>query len=99
MPKMKALKDQALAAIKCNYEQIFGEVTDIGKIMKKINNKKSEVKKKSDVIRTGKKKIKLKIWERDLLDLMKSLRNPSMATIPGEFPNIFCFQKLVYNVF
>jgi predicted DNA binding protein len=87
IPKVKALKDQALMSMKNEFEVVFGEATDISKILKKINNMKTEVKKKHDVNRTGNKKIKMKQWESELLELMKSTTNPTMSTIPCKLFN------------
>jgi len=52
--------------------------------MKKINNIKTEVQKKADLNKTGKKKIVFKKWENEVLAMMSSETNPTFSRIPGK---------------
>jgi hypothetical protein len=63
----------------------FGENITESKILKKLNNMKTELKKKTDSKVTGNKTVKLKDWEKNLLELLEGKRgeNPSMRKVPG----------------
>lgn len=83
IPKIKARKDQAIGAVIKKYEATYGKPLDTKGFLKKMNNMKTRLKKKTDLKRTGNKKIKLLDWERKLLKAMEGESNPTVVQIPG----------------
>ena len=59
--------------------------------MKKLNNMKNEVKVKSDVSKTGNKPIKLKEWEKLLLDMMQTQNSSVISGLKGNKNTILHF--------
>ncbi|CAH1975785.1 unnamed protein product [Acanthoscelides obtectus] len=51
--------------------------------LKKLNNMKSTVKKKTDLSSTGNKPIKLLQWEKDFRKILNAEENPVYSKIPG----------------
>ncbi|CAH1380662.1 unnamed protein product [Tenebrio molitor] len=51
---------------------------------------KTELKKKTDSKVTGNKTVKLKDWEKNLLELLEGKRgeNPSMRKVPDDAPDL-----------
>ncbi|KAL1493820.1 hypothetical protein ABEB36_009506 [Hypothenemus hampei] len=66
-----------------NYEINYGTTLTSDQLIKKINNMKSRLKTKTDINRTGNKKIVLKDWEIKLKVIIDGDRNPSLNKIPG----------------
>lgn len=83
LPKIKCLKEKALEHMINHYNITFGKAITSKQIQKKINNMKTEVKRKTDKNATGNKKIKLKTWESELLDMLNAETNPVFNSIPG----------------
>lgn len=83
IPRIKKGKDQAIEALIKKYEGTFGKPLDTKGFYKKMNNMKSRLKKKTDLKRTGNKKIKLLDWERKLLKAMEGESNPTVVQIRG----------------
>lgn len=63
LPSVRKEKSDALQEMKLKIEATCGKTVDINSITKKINNMKMRVKQKSDINKTGNKKIVLKDWE------------------------------------
>lgn len=84
IPKMKKAKDEAITKIVEKYKSTFGKEVEARLIMKKLNNMKTRLKKKTDVSETGNKKVVLLDWEKKLLAAMKGESNPTITKIPGE---------------
>jgi hypothetical protein len=84
-PVIKKQKKEALSAMSRACLTHFGENITESKILKKLNNMKTELKKKTDSKVTGNKTVKLKDWEKNLLELLEGKRgeNPSMRKVPG----------------
>jgi hypothetical protein len=85
VPAAKALKIQATTGFIDKWKSLNGEVLTKVTLMKKINNMKSRIKKKTDANQTGNAPIVLKNWEKDFLKLVKSDENPSYSKIPVSF--------------
>lgn len=83
IPKIKRAKDQAIGLLIKKYEATFGKPLDTKCFLKKMNNMKSRLKNKTDLKRTGNKKIKLLDWERKLLKAMEGESNPTVIQIAG----------------
>ncbi|CAH1365992.1 unnamed protein product, partial [Tenebrio molitor] len=59
-----------------------GEKISVSQLLKKVNNMKTILKKKSDINRTGNKKIILRGWEQKLLELLEGENsNPSIHSL------------------
>lgn len=84
VPMIKERKEKSLELIRIKYTQIFGKQITRQQLRKKIQNMKNEVKKKTDKMATGNKKIRLKSWENSLLTLMNTEENPVFTKIPGK---------------
>lgn len=83
-----SIKTQKLHSMKSfcdDYKQETGKVLNEVQVKKKINNMKTDIKKKADLQKSGNKAIKLKKWEGMLLSLLNSDRNPTISCIPGTF--------------
>lgn len=85
IPSMKKKKDEAIEKMISKYEGIFGKKIDATKFMKKINNMKTRLKRKTDVKKTGNKCIKLLDWEKVMFEAMQGNTNPTVTKIPGKF--------------
>lgn len=83
-PEMKDKKKKALAAIMEDLCLNYAIVTNEKKLSKKILNLKQAVKKKTDIQKTGNKKILLNNWEIKMLQLLNSEENPVFCKIPGQ---------------
>lgn len=84
-PIMKAMKEKDLGLLKCELETNTGKPYDTKQILKRICNMKSKVKKKSDIQRTGNKRIKLLSWETDFLNVLNSDNNPVFRQLDNSF--------------
>jgi hypothetical protein len=81
---LKTKKAAANDAFIKEYHKQTGILYANSQLLKKINNMKSEVKKKSDVRRTGNKAIHLKEWEMAMLNLMEVDVNQSISCVKGK---------------
>ncbi|CAH1106802.1 unnamed protein product [Psylliodes chrysocephalus] len=84
LPQVVEQKEKGWIAIKKEYIQHTGKEITVGQLKKLLNNMKSSVKKKTDILATGNKKIKLLEWEKVFLRLMKSDENPVFVKVPGD---------------
>ena len=84
VPAVKAAKQKALRVMLCSYQQNTGVALSEKQLMKKINNVKTELRKKTDLNKTGNRKITLKPWEKLLLELLDYEKNPAFPCLPGE---------------
>jgi hypothetical protein len=76
------------------YQKNTGEKISVSQLLKKVNNMKTILKKKSDINRTGNKKIILRGWEQKLLELLEGENsNPSIHSLSGKM-----FQALSFLV-
>ncbi|KAJ8912720.1 hypothetical protein NQ315_012274, partial [Exocentrus adspersus] len=82
-PGFKKKKDDAIKKILELYETVMGQLITAGQLMKKINNTKSRLKKKTAVKKTGNKPIKLLPWEKALYEAMERDSNPTVTKIAG----------------
>ncbi|KAJ4448083.1 hypothetical protein ANN_10095 [Periplaneta americana] len=92
VPMIKDKKEKALGKIVNEYQQELGKSTSEKQLKKKVQNMKAEVKKKTDKTATGNKKIVLKPWEKELLDLLTSNQNPVFSKIPDEANCCYAFK-------
>lgn len=83
VPQVKKRKDEAITIITKRYEATFGKPLDSKVFLKKMNNMKSRLKKKTDLKKTGNKLIKLLEWEKQLLKAMEGDNNPTIGRIRG----------------
>ncbi|CAH1968476.1 unnamed protein product [Acanthoscelides obtectus] len=82
-PASKKKKEDAVRKILELYESVMGQSITTVQLMKKVNNMKARLKKKTDVRKTGNKPVKLLPWEKTLYDAMDGDSNPSVAKIAG----------------
>lgn len=94
LPSAKGKKEDILKNLKQEYELKFGKEISEKQLMKKINNMKTEVRKKADINKTGNKKIRLKAWQNELLILMDSESNPTFVQVKGMYYTIIILTKL-----
>jgi hypothetical protein len=85
VPSMKRKKDLAISQVVEKYKGVFGKEIDAKTLLKKVNNMKTRLKKKTDLNKTGNKKIKLVAWEEKLLAAMQGDSNPIICRIKGNF--------------
>ncbi|CAH1114714.1 unnamed protein product [Psylliodes chrysocephalus] len=83
VPKIKEKKEQAYKDIHQKYILQIGRDLTEKQLKKKIQNIKTELKKKTDKTATGNKKIVLNAWEKQLLVLMERQENPVFQKVPG----------------
>lgn len=84
IPKMKKKKDEAISKVTDKYQAVFGKEIDAKAFMKKVNNMKTRLKKKTDD-KTGNKRYKLNHWEENMLSAMQGDSNPVITRIQGNF--------------
>lgn len=68
--------------MKKQWELHFGSQITTSQMYKKINNMKSRLNNKTDINRTGIKKIVLQDWEKTSLKIMEGDTNPVLTKIP-----------------
>lgn len=90
-PTIRKLRSAKLEEIRQTYEKNFGKETTLSQLLKKLNNMRGRLKKKVDRNRSGNKKIKLKVWETELLKMMEGDTNPVINKIPGMEWHMFSF--------
>lgn len=83
LPSVKKEKSESLRQFCDIYRNTVGKNISEDQVKKKINNMKTEVKKKSDKNETGNKKLKLKVWEELFLTLITGNGNPVISRVPG----------------
>jgi hypothetical protein len=83
-PEARKEKAKSLKEIKQRYVKNFGKDITETQVLKKINNMKTRLKKKTDIKRTGNKQINLKEWEQLLWDCLQGDSNPIITKIPGK---------------
>lgn len=100
-PASRKYKTNAIKEIEHKLEKNYGIKYTAAQILKKINNMKSRIKKKTDVNRTGNKKIILKEWEKIILELIDGKSNPVINQIPGQCNKINkdSLDEYVFNLF
>lgn len=84
-PEVKEKKDKAYSSFSKEWLMLVGSEMKPEKIRKKIQNMKTRVKEKTDLKRTGNKKVMLKEHEKLLLELLEPATNPSVSKIPVSF--------------
>lgn len=85
LPKVKDEKSKCLSQAISTFENTFGKTISVQQMKKKIHNMKSEIKRKTDKHATGNKKIKLKVWEKEMMEVMSADINPVFTQVPGEY--------------
>ncbi|KAK7871539.1 hypothetical protein R5R35_010342 [Gryllus longicercus] len=83
LPSSRRKKAEALTEAAEKYRLRFGKEITSRQLSKKISNLKDRVKKKTDVLQTGNRKIKLKEWEKDYLKLINGDTNSTVTRIEG----------------
>lgn len=83
-PETRKRKQTCLKAIREKFVGVSGKDLSEPQILKKINNMKSRMKAKTDVRKTGNKKIALKEWEELLFNALQGESNPTLQKIPGK---------------
>lgn len=82
-PALIKKKEKAWIEFHTEFMKKTAKEIDMSKLKKKLNNIKTEIKRKTDKKHTGNKQIKLSEWEKDLLDLLAYEENPEFAKVPG----------------
>jgi uncharacterized protein YycO len=82
LPGAKVMKAKALVNAKLSIATNTGKAMDEKQILKKIANMKAQVKKKTDAMQTGNKKIVLVPWEKDLYNIFNGDENPTISKMP-----------------
>lgn len=85
LPKIRDEKERSVSVLRNEFLKHVGKDITEKQLKKKIQNMKTEVKKKTDKNATGNKKVVLKDWEKILLDLLSSDENPVFNKIPGNY--------------
>jgi len=83
VPHIKKAKKKALEEFKDKLEAKTGQPVSLAQAKKKIHNLKADIKSKADLNKTGNKKLKLKGWEKDFLQMIGAEENPIFSKIPG----------------
>lgn len=84
VPQMKRKRSAAIIEIKGRIEGELGLQISEFQIWKKLQNMKTRIKRKSDVNKTGNKKIVLKDWEKEFLDFLEADSNPAIVRMTGK---------------
>ncbi|XP_031331493.1 uncharacterized protein LOC116162101 [Photinus pyralis] len=84
VPTMKLKKKRALEGIIQDYKAMFGKAITEKDFMKKVNNMKTRLKKKTDRNQTGNRPIRLLPWENIMLETMQGDKNPVVSRISGD---------------
>lgn len=82
-PETKSLKETAIKNFAIQYAELTGKTVEKGKILKKLSNMKKRVKEKTDLKKTGNKKIKLSSWENEMFNLLQGDINPVFSKVSG----------------
>jgi hypothetical protein len=91
-PASRKAKAVSYVKIQEMYQKNTGEKISVSQLLKKVNNMKTRLKKKSDINRTGNKKIILRGWEQKLLELLEGGNsNPSIHSLSGKTFQTFSF--------
>ena len=85
LPKVKEQKAKAVTDMIAKWKKEAGVILTDKQLTKKINNMKTEVKSKADVMKTENKPIVLKEWEKLLLQLLQADTNPTISCVKGKF--------------
>lgn len=83
LPNVLVAKDRAWKEMTNNYTETTGKTVTTEQLKKILNNMRSAVKNKTDMKKTGNKTIKLKDWEKELIDMINFEANPVFAKVPG----------------
>ncbi|KAG5893903.1 hypothetical protein JTB14_014512 [Gonioctena quinquepunctata] len=85
IPSVKTKKEEYLKQMKIDIQNKYGTIMDSEKILKKLNNLKTNIKKKTDRKATGNKKIKLSAAESVIYNMMQggSDENPNFSKVHG----------------
>ena len=100
LPKLKKMKDEAIENVLAKYKLVFGKEIDSRSFMKKVNNMKTRMKKKTDFKKTGNTKINLVEWERVMFSAINGTSNHTKNKIPGKLYFIYIFETFlnIYHV-
>ncbi|KAJ4430481.1 hypothetical protein ANN_22697 [Periplaneta americana] len=80
---IKHVKEKSLLVLKSEYTRIFGKEISEKQLRKKIQNMENDLKRKTDKNVTGNKKIVLKEWEKQFMELLSAEENPVFCKVPG----------------
>ncbi|KAG5882974.1 hypothetical protein JTB14_026432 [Gonioctena quinquepunctata] len=85
IPLVETRKEEYLKQMKVDIQNKYGTMMDSKNILKKLNNLKTDIKKKTDRKATGNKKIKLSAAESVIYNIMQggSDENPVFSKVPG----------------
>lgn len=83
VPEVKRKKKAAIQEM-ILFEENFAIPINSRQLLKKINNMKTRLKKKTDKNRTGNKPIILNTWEKELFTLLQGDTNPVISKVPGK---------------
>ncbi|KAG5876872.1 hypothetical protein JTB14_021235 [Gonioctena quinquepunctata] len=85
IPSVKTKKEEYLKQMKFEIQNKYGTMMDSEEILNKLNNLKTNIKKKIDRKATGNKKIKLSAAESVIYNIMQggSDENPVSSKVPG----------------
>ncbi|KAK7870657.1 hypothetical protein R5R35_009218 [Gryllus longicercus] len=81
LPSSRRKKAEVLTEAAEKYRVRFGKEITTRQLSKTISNLKDRVKKKTDVLQTRNRKMKLKDWEKDYLKLINGDTNPTVTRI------------------
>lgn len=80
---MICAKEKAWNSIKGKYEKFIRQAVTREQLKTVLNNLKTEVKKKSNTIKTGYKRVKLSEWEKDFISILEKFENPTLKKYKG----------------
>jgi len=95
VPTVKTQKTAATTEMAKKWSKLTGKDITTAAVMKKYNNLKTRTLKKSDINKTGNKKVVLEHWEKTLLSLLEADKNPS--TVKTLVSTNEC-KKLILNI-
>nr|CAH7732342.1 unnamed protein product [Callosobruchus chinensis] len=70
LPEMVAAKEKAWNEVNTEYSEGIGKTVIIAQLKKLLNNRKTDIKKKTDANATGNKPIKVNKWESEFLEIV-----------------------------
>lgn len=101
LPAKRAKKQIAIEKVVKEYRQLYGKDITSKALMKKVGNMKTRLKKKTDMNKTGNKRIPpLLTWETLMMEAMHADVNPTVAEIPGKkYPTNLYYVVFNYDYF
>lgn len=85
LPLLRIKKEELLEKICVDLKEKYKLEINKKNVIKKIANMKCRAKQKSDINKTGNRKIVLKNWEKGMIELLSEKENPAINKVEGMY--------------